>query len=153
MLQGAVDHGLEFVRVFYFAALGEDDACFFCIEPGGIAAVFFRVAGLANFHQKSFYHIFLHTAGLPEHSLGVNVNVKMAGLDDADGSRFFSGFAFCGPAMREARLGGSLGKCPLVAAIGMNQQKLDVRIYPPVADGSHLQGQRKTRNPGQAHLA
>jgi hypothetical protein len=96
VLQGAVDHGLEFVRVFYFAALGEDDARFFRVEPGGIAVVFFRVAGLANFHQKSFYHILLHAAGLPEHALGVNVNVKMAGLDDADGSSFFSGFAFCG---------------------------------------------------------
>src|SRR6202040_2454888 len=117
--------GLELVGVFFFAALGEDDACFVCLEPGGIAVVFFGVAGLANFHQKSFYHIFLHAARLPEHSLGVNVNVKMAGLDDADGSSFFSGFAFCGLAVREAGLGGSLGECPLVAAVGMNQQEID----------------------------
>jgi hypothetical protein len=81
----------------------------------------------------------------------MKVNVEMAGLDDAEGARFFFGFAFGGLAVREAGFGGSLGKRPLAAAVGMDQQKLGMRIHPPVADGSDLQGQRKARDPRGAH--
>jgi hypothetical protein len=62
----------------------------------------------------------------------------MAGLDDPARARFFFGFAFGGLAVREARFGSSLGKCPLAAAVGIHQQKIGVRIHPPVTDGSNL---------------
>src|ERR1019366_890173 len=106
VLQRAINHGLEFVGVFDFAAFGQDHARSFCIEPGGVAVVFLGTASLADVHQKSFDHVFLHAAGLPEDALGVNVDVEMAGLDDADGARFFLGFAFRGLAVREAGVGG-----------------------------------------------
>src|ERR1019366_5158915 len=109
-----------------FAALGQDNARFSCIEPGGIAVVFLGAASLADVHQESFDHVFLHAAGLPEDALGVNVDVEMAGLDDADSARFFFGFAFGGLAVREAGVGGSLGKCSLAAAVGMDPQKLGI---------------------------
>src|SRR5713226_7818235 len=151
VLHRPVDYRLEFVRVFDFAAFGQDNARLFCVEPAGIAKVFLGTASLADFHQESLDHIFLHTACLPEDALRVNIDVEMTRLNDADGARFFLGFAFSRLAVREARFGRPLGKRPLAAAVGMDQQKLGMRIHPPVADGSDLQGQSKTRDPREAH--
>ena len=151
VFQRAVDHSLQFVGIFDLAALGKNDARLRCIEPGGIAVVFVGTAGLADFHQKSLNDIFLHASGLPKDAFRMNVDMEVARLDDADSARFFFGFAFGGLAVREAGLRGSLGKRPLIAAVSMDQKKLDLRIHAPIADSRHLQGQRKPRDPRQAH--
>jgi len=151
MFQGAVDHRLELVGVFDLAALGQNNARLLRIEPGRVAKVFLRTPSLANFQQESLDHVFLHAASLPEDALRVNVDVEMAGLDDSDGARFFLGLAFGSLAVRKPSLWGSLGKRPLVAAVGIDQQKLGMRIHPPVTDGGDLQGQRGARDPRQAH--
>src|ERR1700686_943635 len=119
-LQCAVNHRLQFMGILPFTPLGENGARFFCIEPGGIPAVFLRLAGLANLHQKSFDHMFLHPARLPKNSLGMHVDMKMPWLDDAKCARLFFGFAFCGLTVRETRLGGSLRKGPLASAVGVH---------------------------------
>ena len=139
MFQGAVDYRLQFARVLHFAAFGESDARLVGAQPRGIAIVFMRPTCLANLHQKGLDHVLLHTSGLPEDSLGVKVDVEVPGLDDADGACFFAGFAFGCLAVRETSVGGSLGKRPLVAAVGVYQQKLGVRVLPAVADGCDLQ--------------
>src|ERR1022692_3880252 len=126
-LERSVDYGLEFVSVFDFAALGQEHARSVSIEPGGITVVFIGSARLPDVHQEGFDDILLHASGLPEHAFGMNVNVEVSRLDEADGARFFFGFALGGLAVREARFGGSLGKCPLAAAIGVDQQKLGMR--------------------------
>lgn len=94
VLEGTVDDGLEFSRVLYFAAFGEDEAGVVGFEPGGIATVFVRLAGLTHFHEESFHNVFLHTARLPKNALGMDVNVKVARLDDSHRSGFFARFAF-----------------------------------------------------------
>lgn len=137
-LERTVNYGLEFVGVFHFAALGEDNAGFVGVEPSGIAVVFFGLTRVPDFHQECFDYIFLHTPGLPEDPLGVNVDVEMAGLDDADSSRFFSGLAFGGLTMRKAGLRCTFRKRPLAAAIGMNKKKFDTRIHPPIAHSGDL---------------
>src|SRR5580692_8748420 len=137
--------------VFNFASFGKDYACFFCIEPGGIAVVFFRLAGLPDFHQEGFDDIFLHASGLPEDAFGMNIDVEVAWLDGSDSTRFFFGLAFSSLTMGEARFRGAFGERPLVAPVGVDQKKFDMRIYPPVTDGGYLQGQREAGNSGQTH--
>jgi len=91
VLDCAVDYSLELVGVFDFAALGQDHARSFCVEPGWVAVVFLGLAGLADFHEEGFDYVFLHAAGMPEDALGVDVDVEVVGLDDAGGSGFFLG--------------------------------------------------------------
>ena len=62
---------------------------------------FIGAALLVDFHQKSFDHELLHSAGLPEHTFRVNVEMKMARFDGADGTSFFGGLALGGLAVRE----------------------------------------------------
>ena len=90
-----------------------------------MAIAFVGAAHLVDFHQKGFDHEFLHAARLPEHTLGMNVEMEVARLDSAESSGFFRGFALGGLAVREAGVGRSLGEGPLVAAVGINQKELD----------------------------
>src|SRR3984957_18241621 len=91
-LQGAVDHGFEFASVFHFAAFGQTAFGFFRTEPGGMAHGLIGSAHVLHLHQKCFDYEFLHAARLPEHALGMNVEVKVARLDGARRSCFFHGF-------------------------------------------------------------
>ena len=59
-------------------------------------------AHLVDFHQKGLDHKLLHAAGLPEHALGMNVEMKVSRLDRAQSAGFFCGFALGGLAVREA---------------------------------------------------
>jgi hypothetical protein len=112
-----------------------------------MALGFIGAAQLVDFHEKSFYHELLHSAGLPENAFRVNVEMEMAGFDGADGSGFFGGFAFCGLAVREARFRRAFREGPLIAAVGVDKQELD-RVTPAAkADRGHLQRQR-FRNAG-----
>src|ERR1700736_2247967 len=70
-LQGSIDNGFQFACVFHFAALSQAAASFFRTEPSGMTQHFIRTARLVDFHQKSFNHEFLHSAGLPEDSFGM----------------------------------------------------------------------------------
>src|SRR5580693_8728718 len=91
-LEGAVDHGFEFAGVLHFAAFGQAALGFFRAEPRGMAHGLIGPAHLLHFHKKSFDYKFLYAAGLPEHALRMNVEVKMAWLDSAGGTSFFYGF-------------------------------------------------------------
>src|ERR1700678_1367285 len=133
--------------VLDLASFRQDHACLFRIAPGRIAIIFLGSTSLADFHQESLDHIFLHAARLPEYALRMNVNMEMAGLDNAPGTGLFLRFAFGGLTVGQAWFRSSLGKRPLTAAIGMDQQKLDMGIHSPVADGRDLQRQRKPRDP------
>ena len=99
--QGAVDHGFEFVEVLHFTPLGETLFRFFGAHPGGPAIGLIRLAHLLNFHQESFDHEFLHSARLPENSLGMQIEMKVARLNRAERSGFFRSFAFRGLAVRD----------------------------------------------------
>src|SRR5271166_2746410 len=104
-----------------------------------MALGFIGASQLVDFHEKSFDYEFLHSAGLPENAFRVNVEMEVAGLDGADGSSLFGGFAFGGLAVREAGFGRAFGEGPLVAAVGVDQQELD-RVAPAAkADCGHLQ--------------
>ena len=81
---------------------------------------------------------FLHSTGLPEDSFGVDVEMKMARLDRAEGTGFFRGFTLRSLAVRQARIDASLGKGPLVSAVGIDQQELHRRALPAVADCGDL---------------
>src|SRR5580692_12573847 len=146
-LQGAIDYGFEFASVLHFAAFGQAALGFFWAEPRGMAHGLIGPAHLLHFHKKSFDYKFLYATGLPEHALGMKVEMKMAWLNSAGGTSFFYGFTLGGLAVGKVRGGRSLGKSPLVAAVGVYQQELDRRAVPAIADRGHLQGQR-FRDPG-----
>src|SRR5258706_1337260 len=82
---------------------------------------FISSAQLMHFHQKGFDHKLLHAAGLPEHALGVNVEMKVSWLDVAQSPTFFRGFALGSLAVREAGFRGSFGEGPLVFSIVVYQ--------------------------------
>src|SRR5436309_126784 len=102
---------------------------------------FIRTPHLVDFHQESFDHVFLHAGGLPEHSLGMDVEMKVARLDDAESPSFLHGLAFGGLAVRQAGVCRSLGESPLVTAVGINQKELDRRAAPAITDRRYLQRQ------------
>src|SRR5579864_7451411 len=139
--EGAIDDGFELVKILNFSALGQAALGFGGAHPGGMAVGLVGAAHLVNLHQKSFDHKFLHATGLPEDSLGMYVQMKVARLDGADRAGFFRGFAFGGLAVGEAGIGGSLGESPLVAAVGINQKELNRRASPAIADRSDLKRQ------------
>src|SRR5271157_2792975 len=92
-LQSAIDYRFQFMRVLHFAAFGQPLPRFFWTEPGGPSHWLIRPAHFVDFHQKGLHHKFLHAARLPEHALGVNVEMKMPRLDGADGTGLFRGLA------------------------------------------------------------
>src|SRR5579859_5119969 len=139
--EGAVDNGFEFAEILHFAALGQAALGFSGAHPRGMAVGLVGAAHLVNLHQKSLDHKFLHAAGLPEDSLGMYVQMKVARLDGPAGPGFFGRFAFGGLAVGEAGIGGSLGESPLVAAVGINQKELNRRAPPAIADRSDLKRQ------------
>jgi len=143
VFNGAIHYGLQFPGIFHFPASGEDNAGFPRIEPGGIAKIFVRTAGLADVQQKGFDDEFLNATRLPENALRVNIDVEVAGLNDSDGSGFFTGFALSGLAVRQVRFGGSLWERPLVAAIGIHEQELGVGVTSAITDSGYLQRQRE----------
>src|ERR1700691_3187445 len=74
-IEGAIDHGFQFMRVLYFTPFGEALPGSFRAEPGGMTHRLIGPAQFVDFHQESFDYEFLHAAGLPEHALGVNVEM------------------------------------------------------------------------------
>ena len=139
MLQRAINHGLEFVGVFNFSSFSQNNPRFFRIEPGRISIVFLRSTRLSDFHQESLDHILLHPASLPKNALRMNVNMEMPRLDNTECARLFFGFALGSLTMRQAWFGSPLGKRPLAASVGVDQEKLDMRIHSTVAHRSNLQ--------------
>src|SRR5215471_16642088 len=93
-LQRAINDCFEFVEILHFASLGETFLGFFRSEPRRLSMALVRLAHLMYFHQKCFDHEFLHATGLPENSLGVDVEMEVTRLDGADRSRLFCSFAF-----------------------------------------------------------
>src|SRR6266446_6362183 len=140
------------MSVLRLAAFGEPKSRFFRTEPRGLPQSFIRSPSLTYFHQESFDHEFLHTAGLPEHTLGMNVEMKVAWLNRTQGAGFFRGFPFGRLAMGEACVGRALGEGPLAAAVGVDQQEFDRTAVSSVADGGYLQRQR-LRNARRTHAA
>jgi hypothetical protein len=69
------------------------------------------------------------------------VQMEVARLNCAEGSGFFSGFAFGGLTMGKARISRSLGESPLVAAVSINQKELNRRASPAIADRRNLERQ------------
>ena len=138
MLQSAVNNSLEFASVFDFPSLGQYYPSPVGVEPGRIAESLIGPTGLLYFHQKCLDYVFLHASALPENTLGVNVNVEVTWLNDSDGASFLLGFAFGRLTVRKARFGRTFRKRPLAAAVGVDEQKLGVRVAPPVADGGYL---------------
>src|ERR1700722_1115397 len=122
-LHGAIDYSFQFTGILYFAAFGKPVFGFLRTQPGGLAIVFIGTARLVDFHQKSLDHKFLHSAWLPEHALGMNVEMKMSRLDRAQRSGFFCSLTLRRLAVREPCIDGSFGECPLISAIGIHQQK------------------------------
>src|SRR5579864_6123517 len=92
-LESAVDHRLQFVEILYFTAFGQTSLRFLRSEPGRLAITLIRLAHLMHFHQKCLDHEFLHSSGLPENALRVNVKMEMTRLDGADRTGFFRCFA------------------------------------------------------------
>src|SRR5258706_16106524 len=113
---------------------------------------FISSAQLMTFQQKGFDHKLLHAAGLPEHALGVNVEMKVSWLDVAQGPTFFRGFALGSLAVREAGLRRSFGKGPLVSAIGVHQEEFHCFAPLAITDRGYLQRQR-LRNARRTHAA
>src|ERR1700731_67374 len=140
-LKGAVDHRLEFMRVPHLTPFRQALLRFLSAEPGGIAQHFVRTARSMHFHQKGFDHELLNAAGLPEHALGVKVQMKVARLDGAQGAGFLRRFTFRSLAMRHVGTRRDLGKGPLVAAIGVDQQEFHSRAPSAIANRGHLQRQ------------
>src|SRR2546423_14386847 len=100
-LERAINHRFQFVSVLYFAAFDQLPPGVFRTEPGGMPHRFVSPAKLLNFHQEGLDHILLHATGLPEHSLGMNVEMKVPRLDRAQRSGLFGGLAFGGLTVRE----------------------------------------------------
>ena len=138
MLQSAVNNSLEFASVFDFPSLGQYYPSPVGVEPGRIAESFIGPRGLLYFHQKCLDYVFLHASALPENTLGVNVNVEVTWLDDSDGTSFLLGFAFGRLTVRKASFGCAFRERPLAAAVGVDEQKLGVRVAPTVTDGGYL---------------
>src|SRR5580698_4321740 len=92
-----------------------------------------------HFHQESLDHKLAHSRRFPEDAFGMQIQMKVPRLNVAASARFFPGLAFGGLAVRDRRLRIALGKCPLAAAISIDQQKLDRIPLPPVANSSDLQ--------------
>src|SRR5271156_2120652 len=88
-IERAIDHCFHFVRILYLASLGQPTLGFRRTEPGGMAHRFFRSAQFVDFHQESLHHKFLHATRLPEHALGMNIEMEVARLDGAQSARFF----------------------------------------------------------------
>src|SRR4029077_12510497 len=114
---------------------------FFGAHPGWPSIAFVWAAHFADLHQEGFDYEFLHSSGLPEHTFGMEIDVEVARLDEADGSSFFLGLTLGGLAVRKVGLGTSLGEGPLVAAIGINHKELNGRAAPAITDRSHLKWQ------------
>src|ERR1700726_3985409 len=110
----AVDHGFQFMRVLYFAAFGQPLLCFLRAEPCRLALRLIGAAQLVDLHQEGLDHELLHAARLPEHALGVKVEMKVARLNGAKGSGFFRSLPFRGLTVREVRIGRAFGEGPLV---------------------------------------
>src|SRR5580704_2552425 len=138
---GAVDDGFEFAKILYFAASGEAALGFFRTDPSRVTIAFVGTAHLMDLHEEGLDHEFLHSTGLPEYALGMDVEVEVTRLDGADRTGFFGGFALGGLAVREARVSRPLGECPLVAAVGIHQEELDRVAAPAITDRSHLKRQ------------
>ena len=138
MLQSAVNNSLEFASVFDFPSLGQYYPSPVGVEPGRIAESLIGPTGLLYFHQKCLDYVFLHASALPKNALGVNVNVEVTRLDDSDGAGFLLGFAFGCLTVRKARFGCAFRERPLAAAVGVDDQKLGMRVAPPVANGGYL---------------
>ena len=138
MFQSAVNNSLEFASVFDFPSLGQYYPSPVGVEPGRIAESLIGSTDLLYFHKKCLDYVFLHASALPENTLGVNVNVEVTWLDDSDSASLLLGFAFGRLTVRKARFGGAFRERPLATAVGVDEQKLGVRVAPPVADGGYL---------------
>ena len=137
----AIDYRLQLAGVLHFSSFGQNLASFVGSEPGGIAHRLEGISRLFDFQEEGFDHEFLNTGWLPEDSLGVDVDVKMPGLDSAPDPSFFQGLALGGLTVREVRFGRPLGKGPLAVAIGADQQELYGRTLAAIAYGGYLQRQ------------
>ena len=84
----------------------------------------------------------LHAAWLPEDTLGVKVEVKVARFDDAPRTGLFDCLTFRGLTVGKPGLCGAFGEGPLAAAIGSYQQKFNGGAAPAIADGRNLQRHR-----------
>jgi hypothetical protein len=138
VLQSAVNNSLEFASVFDFPSLGQYYPSPVGVEPGRIAESLIGPTGLLYFHQKCLDYVFLHASALPENTLGVNVNVEVTWLDDSDGAGFLLGFAFGRLTVRKARFGGAFRERPFATAVGVDEQKLRVRVTASVTNGGYL---------------
>src|ERR1700683_234907 len=92
----------------------------------------------------------MHATRLPEHALGVDVEMKMARFNGAQSAGFFGGLALGGLAVREPGLRRSFGKGPLISAVGVHQQEFHGGATLAVTDRGHLQRQR-LRNARRTH--
>jgi hypothetical protein len=98
-IHSTVDDGAEFGCVLHLASLCQSDACIVTIEPGGVAPWFIRRLGVRYFQQESLHDEFLDATALRGDAFGVEVEVKMLGLDDADGPGLFQRLALRGLAV------------------------------------------------------
>src|SRR6185312_549709 len=117
LIQRPIDHRLEFARVFYFAAFGQNFPGFLGAEPGGIPAPLVRFFYPLHLEQERLDYILPHSGSFPENSFGMDIEAEMPGLNAAADAGFFAGFAFRRLAMGEIRFGITLGKRPLAAAV------------------------------------
>jgi len=134
----AIHHRLQLTCIFHFPALGENLARFLNGKPGRITIVFVRLLDSAHFHQEGFDHKLLHTAGLPKDALGMQVQMEVTRLDETDCTGLFQGLSLRGLTVGESRVGCSLGECPLVAAVGLNEEEFYTGAALAVANGRYL---------------
>jgi len=99
------------------------------------------------FQQKCFYYELLNAPALPEHAFGMDIQLKMFGLDDADNPGLFPCLRFSGLAVRQMPFGIALGKSPFVPAVGIHQKKFDGGRPLAVAHRSYLQRQCNSWQP------
>ncbi len=134
MLQSPVNNSLEFASVFDFSSLSQYYPRLVGVEPSRFAESLIGPAGLLYFHQKCLHYVFLHASALPEDAFGMNVDVEVTRLDDSDGAGFLAGLALRSLAVREAVFRRPLWERPLATAVGVDEQKLGVRVTASVAN-------------------
>src|SRR5258708_29938770 len=105
-----------------------------------MAQRFIRAAHLLDFHQEGFDDEFLHSSGLPENSLGVDVEMKVPRLDGTEGAGFFRSLTLGGLAVREAGLRGPFWEGPLFAPLRFSPPEFHPLAPPPHANPPHPQG-------------